>query len=95
MKLESKRLSPVLQEEDFWTRMGATQQSSTFKEKTPPPPVPASIFEVQGGGCDDDNKWDDIDFGSNITEVLLNIVVSTKQLFLFIQTSSKQEGTRI
>lgn len=62
MKLESKRLSPVLQEEDFWTRMGATQQSSTFKEKTPPPPVPASIFEVQGGG------WDDIDFGSNITE---------------------------
>ena len=79
MKLESKRLSPVLQEEDFWTRMGATQQSSTFKEKTPPPPVPASIFEVQGGG------WDDIDFGSNITEVLLNIiVVSTKQLFLFI-----------
>ena len=83
MKLESKRLSPVLQEEDFWTRMGATQQSSTFKEKTPPPPVPASIFEVQGGGWDD--KWDDIDFGSSITEVLLNIIVgSTKQLFLFI-----------
>ena len=52
------------EDDDFWTKMGATYKTSSVKEKTPPPPVPAGLFGGGGGGGGDGwGSWDDDGFG--------------------------------
>ena len=77
MKLQSKRSTTP--EDDFWSALESTNTSSIAnrKERTPPPPVPASLFDYSpkesiANDKDGWDDWDDMEFNEQPAKVFHN-----------------------